>query len=172
MPTGRVIDSTPEVRADNIGDGWVWGLECDAAWRFATSWTAFTTASWMDGEADELDPATGQTVRSPLSRQHPFTAFLGLRWEPPGGCVWAQGEWGYAAREDRLSLRDRTDTSRIPPEGTPSWNVVNLRGGVRIGEDVRFGVSLENVLDEDYRIHGSGQNEPGLNLVLMLEVAF
>ena len=142
------------------------------AWRFERSWTVFGTASWMDGEADEFDPATGETVRSPLSRQNPLTAFLGLRLEPPGGCVWAQAEWGYAAREDRLSLRDRADTSRIPPDGTPSWSVVSLRGGVRFGEDVRFGVSLENVLDENYRIHGSGQNEPGLNLVMMWEVVF
>jgi len=171
-PTGAIIDGTPEVRADNIGDGWVWGLEADVAWRFAPSLTAFATASWMDGEADELDPATGARVRSPLSRQKPFSTFLGLRWERPGGCFWAQAEWGYAAKEDRLSLSDEADTQRIPPGGTPSWSVVNLRGGVRLGEDARLGVSLENLFDENYRIHGSGQNEPGFNLVVMLEVAF
>ena len=43
---------------------------------------------------------------------------------------------------------------------------------MRLGEDARLGISLENVLDEDYRIHGSGQNEPGFNLVMMLEVVF
>lgn len=171
-PTGTLIDGTPEVRADNIGDGWVWGLEADVAWRFARRWTVFGTASTMDGEADELDPDSGALVRSPLSRQSPFTTFLGLRWEPPGGCLWAQAEWGYAAREDRLSLRDQTDTSRIPPGGTPAWSVVNVRGGVRLGEGARLGISLENVLDEDYRTHGSGQNEPGFNLVMMLEVVF
>ena len=171
-PTGAYVDGTPVVRADNIGDGWVWGLEADVAWRLARSWTAFATASWMDGEADELDPDSGTVVRSPLGRQKPFTSFLGLRWEPPGGCGWAQVEWGWSAREDRLSLGDRADTSRIPPDGTPSWSVVNLRGGVRLGEDARLGLSLENVLDEDYRIHGSGQNEPGFDLVLVLEVAF
>lgn len=171
-PTGALIDGTPEVRADNIGDGWVWGVEADVAWRFACAWTAFATASYMDGEADELDPDSGEIVRSPLGRQKPFATFLGLRWEIPGGRWWAQAEWGYSDREDRLSLKDQTDTSRIPTDGTPSWNVVNLRGGVRIGERTRLGVSLENLFDENYRIHGSGQNEPGLNVVAVLEVAF
>ena len=171
-PTGEIVDGTPVVRADNVGDGWVWGLEADAAWRFAQGWTAFATASWMDGEADELDPDTGRIVRSPLSRQKPFASFLGIRWEVPGGCWWAQAEWGWSDREDRLALSDRADTSRIPPDGTPSWSVVNLRGGVRLGGDARLGLSLENLFDEDYRIHGSGQNEPGFSLVMVLEVVF
>ena len=120
----------------------------------------------------EIDPDTGLLVRSPLSRQKPFSTFLGVRWERPDSRWWAQAEWGYAAKEDRLSLRDQTDTSRIPPGGTPSWSVVNLRGGVRLGGGARVGLSLENLFDENYRIHGSGQNEPGFNVVLMAEVSF
>jgi hemoglobin/transferrin/lactoferrin receptor protein len=33
-------------------------------------------------------------------------------------------------------------------------------------------VALENVLDQDYRIHGSGINEPGRNLVLTAAYRF
>ena len=126
----------------------------------------------MDGEADEFDAATGTIVRSPLSRQKPFTAVLGIRCEPRCSRWWAQAEVEYAAKEDRLSLRDQTDTSRIPPGGTPSYTVVNLRGGYALTDNIRFGLSLENLFDEDYRIHGSGVNEPGFNLVAVFEARF
>jgi hemoglobin/transferrin/lactoferrin receptor protein len=169
-PTGVVIAGTPEVRKDNIGDGWVWGLEAEAAWRFRPAWTIFGNLGWMDAEVDEFDAATGALVSSPLSRMMPFAYMAGLRFEPPTGCVWAQAElWGQA-REDRLSLRDQGDVRRIPPDGTPAWAIVNLRAGVRIGRATNVSLAVENLLDENYRIHGSGQNEPGINVVLVLDV--
>ena len=33
-------------------------------------------------------------------------------------------------------------------------------------------LALENIFDEDYRIHGSGVNEPGQNLVLTANCDF
>jgi outer membrane receptor protein involved in Fe transport len=33
-------------------------------------------------------------------------------------------------------------------------------------------LGLENILDKDYRIHGSGINEPGRSLVLTFEMRF
>ncbi|MFV1959210.1 MAG: TonB-dependent receptor domain-containing protein [Planctomycetota bacterium] len=169
-PTGEVIDDTPVVRKDNVGDGWMWGWEVEAAWRLRPAWTAFGNASWMEGQVDQIDPDTGRLVRSWLSRQKPFTLLAGLRYEPPRGRGWAQVDVSFSARADRLSLRDRTDTSRIPPDGTPGWTNVALRGGWRVGDDVRLGLSLENLLDENYRIHGSGQNEPGLNVVFTCDL--
>ena len=44
-------------------------------------------------------------------------------------------------------------------------NVLNLRVGYRMSEKVSFSLALENVTDENYRIHGSGQNEAGRNFV-------
>jgi hemoglobin/transferrin/lactoferrin receptor protein len=119
----------------------------------------------MDSEVDELDPATGQLVKSPLSRQQPWRGVAGVRVEPPGCRMWGQAEVVWSDHADQLSLRDLTDTRRIPPGGTPSWTVVNLRTGIKLSRRVRASLALENVFDEDYRIHGSGVNEPGRNLV-------
>jgi hemoglobin/transferrin/lactoferrin receptor protein len=33
-------------------------------------------------------------------------------------------------------------------------------------------LAVENLLDKAWRVHGSGQNEPGLNLSLTLELRF
>ena len=73
---------------------------------------------------------------------------------------------------DKLSADDRRDTQRIPPGGTPGYTVLTLRGGVTVWKDLDLTLALENVADEDYRIHGSGVNEPGRNLVLQAEWTF
>ena len=76
----------------------------------------------------------------------------------------------YAAEADRLSTRDVADTSRIPPGGTPDYLVFHLRGGLWLGR-VRLHAGLENLTDEDYRVHGSGLNMPGRNLVFGISVS-
>ena len=165
-PTGVLIMGVPEVRKDNIGDGHAWGLEASAAWRFSSAWTVYGNAGWMDSEVKEFDAASGALVDSPLSRQSPFHSLLGLRLEPRTSRGWLSFEWEYAAKADQLSLRDKSDTRRIPPGGTPSWNVVNLRGGIEFGTGSSVTLAIENLFDRNYRIHGSGQNETGINLVL------
>jgi hemoglobin/transferrin/lactoferrin receptor protein len=71
-----------------------------------------------------------------------------------------------AASQDELSARDVADTQRIPPGGTPGYEVLTVRGGLKLRDALAVTAALENALDEDYRIHGSGVNEPGRNLVV------
>ncbi len=168
-PTGALIGGVPEVRKDNVGDGWVWGVDFDVSWRATPAWTWFGTFSYMDGEVDQLDGG-GALVRRPLSRMKPFSFWTGMRYAPPGSRFWAQGDVEYSAREDRLSLRDQTDSRRIPPGGTPSWTRLNLRAGATLSRKVRVSLAVDNLLDQDYRIHGSGQNEPGRSVVFALDL--
>ena len=168
-PTGALIMGTPEVRKDNIGDGWVWGIDLDFSWRASRDWTWFGTLSYMDGEVDQLD-TTGALVRRPVTRLKPFAVWTGVRYAPVCSCFWVQADVEHSARADRLALRDETDSRRIPPGGTPSWTVLNLRAGATLSRSVRLSLALENLLDENYRIHGSGQNEPGRSLVFALDL--
>jgi hemoglobin/transferrin/lactoferrin receptor protein len=168
-PTGNVVSGVPEVRKDNVGDGWVWGFEAEGAWRFHPSFTAIGNLSWMDGEVDQFDE-TQTKVREDFDRLMPFTTLVGLRYEPPCGRVWVQAEWVHAEKADRLSLQNETDTQRIPPGGTPGYDVFHLRAGYRLTEDSDVSVAIENLTDEDYRIHGSGVNEPGMQVVLGFDV--
>jgi hemoglobin/transferrin/lactoferrin receptor protein len=170
-PTGALIGGVPEVRKDNVGDGWLAGFEAEGAWRFACDWVAFGNLTVMDGAVDQFDTAQ-QEVRDDPDRLMPFTTLLGLRFEPLRGRFWAQAEWVHAEKADRLSLQNETDTQRIPPGGTPGYDVFHLRAGWRVSCDVDLLVALENVTDENYRIHGSGVSEPGRNLVLGLDLRF
>lgn len=164
-PTGVLIGGTPEVRKDNTGDGWAWGIELQGAFRLHPAWTCLGNLGWMDSRARELDPATGALVHSPLSREQPLSTLLGLRCEPPWARWWAQAEWAFSDKANDLSLRDKADTRRIPPGGTPAWNVVHLRAGMQVSRRASVSLAVENVFDEDFRIHGSGVNEAGRNVV-------
>ena len=79
----------------------------------------------------------------------------------------------YAASCDEAQrLGDKADTQRIPAGGTPGYAVTDLRCGWRVKKGLSIVASVENVLDKDYRIHGSGSNEPGRNFVLSVDYRF
>jgi hemoglobin/transferrin/lactoferrin receptor protein len=72
--------------------------------------------------------------------------------------------------QDRLSSGDISD-SRIPAGGTPGWNVINVRAGFD-WKWLGISAGFNNLLDEDYRIHGSGINGYGRSVWVALSVGF
>lgn len=168
--TGRRIDGSPEVQRVNSGDGFVQGVEAGASWRFGKGWSAFGTFTWCEGAVDQFDGSTLGTF--PLSRVQPLTGQIGLRWESEDSKWWAEAVGTIAARQDRLSVLDRLDTQRIPPGGTPGYAVGSIRMGWRPCKGFDLYAACENITDEDYRIHGSGINEPGRNFVFGTKLAF
>jgi hemoglobin/transferrin/lactoferrin receptor protein len=172
-PTGARIDGLEEVTKRNSGAGFVHGVELAGSVRPAPDWTLSGVATWMEGELDYHPTAdSSRLVRAPLSRVMPLTGHLHLRWEPPAMRVWAGAAAGAAARQDRLAPGDRVDTERIPPGGTSGYVFASLRGGWRPTRALTLAIALENLTDEDYRIHGSGVNEPGRNLVFSADYRF
>ena len=102
----------------------------------------------------------------------PTTGQVGLRWDHPGRKLWAEVTGTFAGRQDRLSGDDMRDPSRIPPDGTPGYAVLSMRTGYRMTKNVDVTFAIENVTNQDYRIHGSGINEPGRNFILGVEMRF
>ncbi len=98
----------------------------------------------------------------------PPTGSLGLRWDKSRR-VWFSGLCRMAAKADKLSTRDKSDTSRIPAGGTPGYVVYDVRAGWNCSDDLALSLGLENITDEDYRIHGSGLNEAGRSIVLAVD---
>ncbi len=91
----------------------------------------------------------------------PLNGRLSLRFEPTDSWQ-ASVHVRFADNQERLSPRDVSDP-RIDPEGTTGWltlaaDVLLRRGnwGFRIGAD--------NILDEHYRVHGSGVDARGRNI--------
>jgi len=117
--------------------------------------------------------AGGPATVDYLSRVMPFMGRIGARWDDvEHGRFWAETDVVYAADADRLSLADQGDTQRIPPGGTPSWTVWNVRAGWHVSESATLFAALDNILDEDYRVHGSGSNMPGRNFIVAVQATF
>ncbi len=168
-PTGRMIGSDHEVTKDNVGDGFAYGLEAEGALRIGGGFSVRGSFFWMEGMQDTYDDER-RKVRTWLSRLPPMEGSLGLRYEDPKGRFWVEGSLEMAGRADKLSLRDEGDTQRIPPGGTPGYGLLSLRLGAKPAENVSLFAGAENLGNKDYRVHGSGLNGPGTNLLLGLEL--
>ena len=53
----------------------------------------------------------------------------------------------------------------------PAFATLNVRGGWKLGKAASFTVILENLLDGNYRVMGSGVDGPGFNLVVRFSTA-
>ena len=56
--------------------------------------------------------------------------------------------------------------------GTPGFAAISVSGGVSLGAHLDLTLIGENLTDRNYRLHGSGLDEPGLNLVARLRAKF
>lgn len=163
FPTGNTINGLPEVTKRNTGDGFVHGVELGLSWNFFEGFTAFGSFAWAEGEADTIIGTSKR--RKPISRIQPAMSLLGLRWDSKSRKGFVEGTVMISDNQDRLSPEDRADTQRIPPGGTPGYTIYSLRGGFEPVVGLKLFAGVENITDRDYRVHGSGQNEPGVNAV-------
>ncbi len=169
-PTGETIDEYREVTKTNDSEGYVHGATFGGRQALTRTLGARLALTWMEGYADAYgsDP---QAVREPL-RTMPLTLESALRWTAPSKRFWAEAAGTFADKEDRLSSADQSDTQRIPPGGTPGYGVLSLRGGWQARANLAVVAAVENVADKDYRIHGSGSNEPGRSFNLSVACDF
>lgn len=171
FPTGATnADGDAIVIKDNVGEGFVHGVEATGELLLNERWSLYGGFAWVEGKSDTfLSP--GVTAEEPLSRLQPATGFAGVRLQAaPDVTIEADIRW--AADADRLSARDAGDTQRIPVGGTPGYAVAGIRGSWQASDDLRLFLAIENLTDRDYRIHGSGVNEPGTNAVFGIDLRF
>lgn len=172
-PSGRVIDGLDEVTKRNSGRGFIQGVELEGHFQVMPGLTARGAYTWMDSEIT-VYPTSDPTVSEvePISRLMPMTGLLALRWEPEPKKYRAEAICTMVAEQDKLSSRDISDVQRIPPGGTPGYTVWTLRAGWQPRKNLMLSVNIENLTDEDYRVHGSGLNEPGRNVILAGNIWF
>ena len=153
-----------DVAKENVGDGYVYGIEAEGALGVGGGWELFAGATFVEGKVDTFATSAPVITEEYLDKLMPFTAQLGTRWEREDR--WFEFVGVGAGDADKLSPADELDNQRIPPGGTPGYVVFHARGGFRLGRHVTLDLGLENILDEDYRVHGSGLNRPGRSLIV------
>lgn len=169
---------------DNVGEILVWGSEARVRRRLEGALEDFAVGgavSWLRGRQcdDTVDPVTGEAPYDgvPARRIPPLVGSLSLFYEPlePDRAItWGELRMTAADDQDELNPEDLTDP-RIDPEGTPGWTVLDLDFGGPLGkrgQGSSWSVGLHNLTDKEYRVHGSGFDATGFNLVVGLSWSF
>jgi outer membrane receptor protein involved in Fe transport len=160
-PTGQKINGLTEVSKQNAAEGFIEGIELQAEQQLSDRWLLKANATWLAGE---LDSPTGD--REPYSRIMPPQINLTLQWQLPSYNTDLSLLYTHSTTANKLSTADKQDLQRIPPGGTPAYNLWHLRSYFQYSEKLSIHLALDNLLDEAYRNHGSGSNEPGRNLIV------
>ncbi|MDF2177046.1 TonB-dependent receptor [Aliiglaciecola sp. CAU 1673] len=173
FPTGvQNADGEYEISKANLGDGYLSGWELRAGYHLNDTWSLSTMLAYIKGKVDTFATSEQVLTSEYPSRLMPTTAHVALDYQSEDKAWWSRLELIGVEKADRLSSRDMSDSQRIPPEGTPGYGILNLRGGHAFNESFRLHLTLENLFDKDYRIHGSGQNEAGRNLIVGIDGVF
>ena len=145
-------------------DSSIFGIEVEGIWSIDENWSFTGFAAWQEGKNDiSQRPAPAERW---IPRMLPFTASTALRYTSLDQKWWIEGRIMGAVDADRLHPLDQApDSQRIPTNGTPGYIVAFLGAGYEPIENLQLTITLQNLLDEDYRIHGSGQNEMGFGAV-------
>ncbi|MGB5491475.1 MAG: TonB-dependent receptor, partial [Woeseiaceae bacterium] len=153
-PDGRDI-----VQSVNAAESSIRGVETGIEFRISDALSARAVLNYTWGEQQALADVT-----EPADRIPPFNGKLALSYDN-GGDYRVESWLRFADGQDRLSARDVRDT-RIDPQGTPGWAVAGVRLQKTYLDRWLFSVTLDNVLDKRYRVHGSGLDAPGQNLMM------
>ena len=177
---------------DNIDEAQFQGVEIAGLVPIDSTFSIFGNAVFMRGEVlliNGVAPDPEKPWEARTRREPPLNGVVGIQWEPVNTNYWGTLFVRGAAEQRRLNRSDIRDPriqgkTRDPAEvefdekgnavdaGTPAWWTLNLQGGVKLFGYSRLTITLENLLDRRYRVHGSGVNSPGFNLSISLDNRF
>lgn len=146
----------------NLNRAQVRGIEVDSMLQVAANWTWTNLFTWTRG--------TDRSLAQPLTRIPPINGVSRLTWQS-SHALWVEGALVAAYSQHRLSAADMADI-RIGPGGTAGYAVLHLRAGFRGSVLSGLSVSVENVTNRRYRLHGSGFDRPGIHLIAGYERPF
>jgi hemoglobin/transferrin/lactoferrin receptor protein len=157
----------------NAAKGYIYGFELEGAWKFQPQWTLSGFAAWSDGRTESPTFLGGPSQDKSNTRNLPLSGSVALRFDDASGKWWVEGRVLAATLEDRFSATDQAaDNQRLPIDGTPGYLVASIHAGWNVSENLALTCGIENLTDEDYRNHGSGQNEAGINGIFGVRVTW
>ncbi|MCW3079515.1 TonB-dependent receptor [Segetibacter sp.] len=155
---GEVIAGYPVYKKENVEEGYIKGFETEVGFQPLAGLQVKGNLAYTYGQS--------LSKNEPLRRIPPFNGRL-ISTYHHNKCF-ASAEFLFASRQSRLAQGDKDD-NRIAGGGTPGWDVFNLYAGYQLSQ-LKFNLSLQNLLDEDYRTHGSGINGVGRSAWLSVAV--
>jgi outer membrane receptor protein involved in Fe transport len=168
MANGRLLDTGEYLRRMPPAMGGV-----------SARWTSSNDLVWIEGAANyartqlrlntgDLDDARIGGVRTRSSIASFFNGTASDMGLVRNGILVSTGETLAQVQQRVLG----TASSGYLFTSTPGWVVVNLRAGWRLTRDVDVILLGENLLDRNYRLHGSGLDSPGRGAQMRVRYRF
>ncbi|MBI5362827.1 MAG: TonB-dependent receptor [Planctomycetes bacterium] len=167
---------------ENVGTVEFMGVEAEVRRSLGADspWSVGGGVTWTRGRQydDTINPATGTADFDdvPARRIPPLFGRASLTYDALDEDPVVQ--WGelallMASEQDDLHPEDLSDP-RIDPDGTAGWAALNADVGGPLGASgaSSWSFGVHNVLDKEYRVHGSGVDAPGINAVVGLRWSF
>jgi hemoglobin/transferrin/lactoferrin receptor protein len=148
------VTAAPDTFATANQNSFLQGVEFSGELLLENNWSIYGNYWYTFGKNLVTD--------QPLSRIPPMQGVFGVRYRQPRRQLDFY-TW-MSDRQDRLDpVRDLSD-ERIPIGGTPGFATLNLRVAQTLGrcEQHRLSLSLENLTDQPYLVHGSGVYGTGI----------
>ena len=156
-------DGRDIVQSQNLAEADIRGIEAAGSFALMKPLRLDAIINFTRGE----EKVSGGTD-VPADRIPPLNGRVGLLYEP-NEVLTIEPFVVFADSQTRLSPRDIRDV-RIDPAGTAGWMTGNLRASWLPNEKWHVTVSLENLLDKQYRHHGSGIDAVGRNFTVSFQV--
>ncbi len=156
---GEIIDGYSVYRKENMEDAYIRGGEISLNWQPNQRWIIDSFSAYTFGK--------NSTKNEPLRRIPPLNGNTSVKYAL--NRYYFITEWAWASDQDRLAKGDQDD-NRIPKGGTPGWKVWNTFAGYQY-KKLQVRLSLQNILNEDYRTHGSGINGVGRSVLTELSLS-
>ncbi len=144
----------------NRGKAIIYGVEAEFYSWINKSFAVRSHLSYTYGQ--------NQTINEPVRRIPPLFGRISGEYHKKN--VFAAMDWTFAAAQKRLAGGDKSD-HRINPRGTPGYGIVSLRGGYQF-KFISAEAGMENILDQAYRMHGSGIDGYGRHLWIRTSLRF
>lgn len=156
--TGDVIDGRDVVQNQKVNRLKLHGAEFGAHYFATDRLQIYGNLNYTYGEEIFDD---SQVL--PADRIPPLNGRFGIYYSVLPS-LWLEGYSRFASEQTRLSDRD-LDDPRINPNGTSGWATLNIRAGWQATRQLKLQLDLENLLDKNYREHGSGVDAVGINAI-------
>ncbi|MFN9688648.1 MAG: TonB-dependent receptor plug domain-containing protein [Bacteroidota bacterium] len=150
----ETIDGYPVYIKENAENGYIMGVETNFQYILGRSLQLTGSLTYTYGQ--------NTSKKEPIRRIPPLFGYVNIQYQKKK--YWAKLFFQLAGKQQRLAAGDISD-NRIGRLGTPGWSVINISNGFNF-KKMDINLTLQNVLDKDYKFHGSGINGVGRSLIL------
>lgn len=150
----ETIDGYPVYIKENAENGYIMGVETNFQYILSRYLQMTGSLTYTYGQ--------NTSKKEPIRRIPPLFGYVNIQYQKEK--YWAKLFFQLAGKQQRLAAGDISD-NRIGRLGTPGWSVINISNGFNF-KKMDINLTLQNVLDKDYKFHGSGINGVGRSLIL------